>query len=111
MSMKSVNSKMSATVWRLLKHDNVLPFYGVCLNEFAPLRALVSPWMPIGDLRKYLQENSSAGRRQLASHLLSLCYPKLIGLQLKGISSGLQYLHAFEPKVIHGDVRAVSVIL
>lgn len=39
-------------IWRHLRHDNVLPFLGVCVME-SDWR-LVAPYMPNGDLRKYL---------------------------------------------------------
>ncbi len=41
-------------IWRTFKHENVCPFFGVCVDEFSPRYALVSPWMPNGNLMEYL---------------------------------------------------------
>lgn len=49
-------------IWRQLDHPNILPFYGVCKDEFAPRFAMVSPWMEGGDLPSYLKQNEYADR-------------------------------------------------
>lgn len=54
-----------ALVWHRLHHQNVMPFYGVCIWEFAPQRALISPWMKNGHLLDYLREHSSDNRCNL----------------------------------------------
>lgn len=41
-------------IWRLFNHENVCPFFGVCVDEFSPRYALVSPWMPNGNLMQFM---------------------------------------------------------
>ncbi|KAL5522142.1 hypothetical protein ACEPAF_1999 [Sanghuangporus sanghuang] len=85
-----------ALVWRRLNHPNVLPFLGMFEdNSESPRLALVSDWMDKGSLNKYLSEESSADCLILAL----------------GVARGLGYLHSLNPQVIHGDLRAVNVLV
>ncbi|OCB87579.1 kinase-like protein [Sanghuangporus baumii] len=84
-----------ALLWRKLIHPNVLPFLGICRDEFAPQIALVSHWMEKGSLVEYLTKSPSADCLKLAL----------------GIARGLQYLHGLTPRVIHGDLRAANVLI
>lgn len=54
--------------WRQLDHPNVLPFLGICTYEFHPRHAMVSAWMPNGDLLKFLKTDPKCDRLQLVSH-------------------------------------------
>ena len=51
-------------IWSTLSHDNVLPFYGASLATNAPF--IVSRYMKNGNLPKYLRQQPSANRVQLA---------------------------------------------
>ncbi|KAL5480484.1 hypothetical protein ACEPAI_1754 [Sanghuangporus weigelae] len=84
-----------ALLWRKLIHPNVLPFLGICRDEFAPQMALVSHWMEKGSLVEYLTKSPSADCLKLAL----------------GVARGLQYLHGLTPRVIHGDLRAANVLI
>lgn len=84
-----------ALLWRKLEHPNVLPFLGICRDEFAPQMALVSHWMENGNLAEYLNENQSADCLKLAI----------------GVARGLDYLHGLKPQIIHGDLRAANVLV
>ncbi|TDL20566.1 kinase-like protein, partial [Rickenella mellea] len=86
-----------AWLWQRLRHENVLPFYGVCKDEFAPMLAMISPWMDNGNLVTYLQENDlDAFNRQ--------------GM-VRGVAAGLRFLHGLKPIVVHGDLRAGNVLI
>ncbi|RDB28781.1 Serine/threonine-protein kinase HT1 [Hypsizygus marmoreus] len=85
-----------AILWRHLRHPHVLPFYGVCQWPGAPLRVcLVSPWMENENIVQYLQKNPHADRRAL----------------ILDIARGLDYLHTFDPPMIHGDLRANNILI
>ncbi|TDL20568.1 kinase-like protein [Rickenella mellea] len=86
-----------AMLWQQLRHKNILPFYGVCKDEFAPMLAMISPWMGNGTLTTHLEERNldAFGRREM----------------LKGVACGLQYLHSCKPAVVHGDLRAGNVLV
>ncbi|KAH8110411.1 kinase-like protein [Phellopilus nigrolimitatus] len=84
-----------AMIWRQFCHPNILPFYGVCTEEFSPRLALVSPWMDNGDVLSYLKHNPDTDRIAL----------------IVGISVGLCYLHTLKPLVVHGDLRAANVLI
>ncbi|KLO08915.1 kinase-like protein [Schizopora paradoxa] len=84
-----------AMIWRQFDHPNVLPFYGVCVNEFSPQSAMVAPWMQYGNILKYLTHHSDVNRIEM----------------ITGIARGLSYLHSLLPHVIHGDLRASNVLV
>ncbi|KXN91137.1 Mitogen-activated protein kinase kinase kinase 2 [Leucoagaricus sp. SymC.cos] len=79
------------TLWAHLSHPNILPLYGVFTIDLQP--ALVSPWMPNGNLQRYVHENPKI--------------PK-IPLILK-ITEGLNYLHSVG--IIHGDLKGSNVLV
>jgi serine/threonine protein kinase len=79
-----------AHVWSSAKHENVMPLLGV-----ARLRntvALVSPWMPAGDLKKYLLAHPGAN---------------VIGL-MTDVACGLAYLHS--QGMVYGNLRSVRTL-
>ena len=50
-------------IWRHLRHENILPFLGVCVMESE--WRLVAPYMSNGDLRKYLRDSNRIGDERL----------------------------------------------
>lgn len=49
-----------------VKHDNILPVYGVS-NSLAPDFCLIFPWYENGNIMEYLKGNRNANRCDLAS--------------------------------------------
>ena len=43
-------------IWRQLSHPNILKFHGINLELFQPSYCIVSPWMPKGNVSKFLQD-------------------------------------------------------
>ncbi|KDQ14108.1 hypothetical protein BOTBODRAFT_110477 [Botryobasidium botryosum FD-172 SS1] len=82
-----------AKVWSHLSHPNVLPFLGLC--ELDSTSFLVSPWMENGDALEFVQKRPDADCLQLVS----------------AVAKGLEYLHTFEPPVIHGDLRGPNILI
>ncbi|KAF9241785.1 kinase-like domain-containing protein [Melanogaster broomeanus] len=88
------------SVWARLRHENVLPFYGVAFG-FGPLPAIVGPWAHNGTLGDYLACRPglpTSSRAQL------LCE----------IASGLHYPPArlvHTQMVIHGDLTGTNVLI
>jgi len=84
-----------ALIWRKLKHKNVQPFLGigVCGTGSNQLYSLVTPWMEEGHLMEYLSNHPSSSRTEM----------------IKGIASGLHYLHS--EGIVHGDVRGENVLV
>ncbi|TDL15512.1 kinase-like protein, partial [Rickenella mellea] len=82
-----------AIIWRLLRHPNILPFYGVFRgDEHFDRLCLISPWMDAGNVVKYIAKNPDSDRFTL----------------LGDVVNGLAYLHGFQPAIIHGDLKGVS---
>lgn len=52
-------------VWRLFKHRNICPFYGICADQTASYYAFVSPWMPNGHVIEYVKKAADVDRKQL----------------------------------------------
>ncbi|CAE6454109.1 unnamed protein product [Rhizoctonia solani] len=80
-------------VWSFLDHENVLPLLGLCVvnNELG----MVSELMPNGNIQDYIRKNPDANRYQLAIH----------------ICAGLVYLHEHPKHVVHGDLKALNVVV
>ncbi|TDL22512.1 kinase-like protein [Rickenella mellea] len=103
-----------AMLWQSFDHKNVLPFFGICEEEFRPLLAMVSPWMENGDLVSYLEGNDDADRWNIVS-ILVLSRRTLTRVRMRkkirGVASGLHYLHHLKPLIVHGDLRAANVLV
>ncbi|KAJ7442744.1 kinase-like domain-containing protein [Mycena galericulata] len=85
-----------ALVWHYLKHKNIVHFLGVDSTTFrSPVRAMVSPWMPLGSVLKYMVENPSS-----PSYALGV---------LSDVLDGLSYLHS--ANVIHGDLCGRNILM
>ncbi|KIJ18501.1 hypothetical protein PAXINDRAFT_97288 [Paxillus involutus ATCC 200175] len=83
------------SIWARLRHENVLPFYGIAF-EFGPLPAIVGPWAQNGTLGGYLARNPDLPTRDRVQFLCE-------------IASGLHYLHS--QMVIHGDLTGTNVLI
>jgi serine/threonine protein kinase len=44
-----------ALIWRQLRHPHVLPFIGIDAETFRPFLCMVSPWLPHGNVLKYME--------------------------------------------------------
>ncbi|KAG9227793.1 hypothetical protein CCMSSC00406_0000561 [Pleurotus cornucopiae] len=83
-------------IWRQLCHPNILPLMGLYIPNDSPSRlCLVSPWMENGNVHQYLTKYPCANRAEL----------------LIDIASGLNYLHALRPKIIHGDLKGLNILV
>ncbi|KDQ13922.1 hypothetical protein BOTBODRAFT_110755 [Botryobasidium botryosum FD-172 SS1] len=82
-----------AEIWNHLNHPNVLPFLGLCALDL--MLFLVSPWMENGNAFDFVRGNADADCLQL----------------LAQVAKGLDYLHTFEPPVIHGDLRGCNILV
>ncbi|KZV89755.1 kinase-like protein [Exidia glandulosa HHB12029] len=81
--------------WRALRHQRVLPFYGVCdVEEGMGMVALVAPYMSNENMALYLKRNPCADKIAL----------------LFQVAEGLQYLHE-EARIVHGDIKAENVLI
>jgi len=80
-------------VWKKLQHPNVLPFIGLCTLD--SVTYMVSPWMANGNAIAYVQCHPLAPRLRL----------------LEQAATGLEYLHTFEPPIVHGDVRGCNILI
>ncbi|KAG9008699.1 hypothetical protein FRB93_006245 [Tulasnella sp. JGI-2019a] len=105
--------KREAKIWLSLNHVNVLPFYGV-IERFS-ITYLVSPWVALGDLSKFVADRLKYFEHQpLIQDSVSdqkraafLAFDE--AAIVHGIASGLAYLHACG--VIHGDIKAANILL
>ncbi|KAJ7573775.1 kinase-like domain-containing protein [Mycena floridula] len=84
-----------AILWRNLCHPNVLAFHGIHLWPGNGRMCLVSPWMENGNLVSYLKANLNANRLALAID----------------IAQGLDYLHSFNPPIVHGDLKGNNILV
>ncbi|KAG9013016.1 hypothetical protein FRB94_004409 [Tulasnella sp. JGI-2019a] len=80
-------------IWRRLNHKHVLQLYGICF--FNHLIHLVSPYAVNSHALHYLRLNPDEDRVKLIAE----------------VAAGLAYLHRNDPPIIHGDLRAVNVLV
>jgi len=66
---------------------------------------MVSEWMENGNMLDYVRDKPNADRFGLVSLILLRSGLPLTGLQLVGVTCGLDYLHSND--VIHGDLKGV----
>ncbi|KAG7085886.1 hypothetical protein E1B28_003420 [Marasmius oreades] len=82
---------------RQLRHPNILPFLGINDEVLSPSLAIITPWMPHGNLSVYLKHvPCSLGRKV-----------KL----LRQVVEGLRYLHTHSPPVVHCDIKAGNILV
>ncbi|KAJ6469282.1 kinase-like domain-containing protein [Mycena sanguinolenta] len=85
-----------ALVWHYFRHKNIVPFLGVDFTTFpSPARAMVSPWMSLGSVLKYMGENSPS-----APYALEL---------FCDVINGLEYLHSMN--IVHGDLCGRNILM
>lgn len=80
-------------IWSPLDHRYILPFLGIFAQESR--LALVSQHQKNGSLYEFLINNPDVDRIQL----------------LRSVASGLEYLHSLPVPVMHGDIRAMNVVV
>ncbi|PBK94120.1 kinase-like protein, partial [Armillaria gallica] len=86
-----------ATIWKQLKHPNILPFIGVNTTSFAERVCLISPWMMNGNIIKFLELNQDQDHDRLQ--------------YIREIASAIAFLHHFDPHIVHGDIRGHNVLI
>ncbi|KIL55232.1 hypothetical protein M378DRAFT_645270 [Amanita muscaria Koide BX008] len=93
--MKQIKRELE--IWSKINHKNVLPLLGIAhINPDANMiPAFISVRMENGNARQF--------RRRYPN------FPPL--LILHDVIQGLQYLHTFEPEIVHGDIKAVNVLI
>ncbi|XP_006459418.1 hypothetical protein AGABI2DRAFT_218607, partial [Agaricus bisporus var. bisporus H97] len=82
-----------AVLWAHLTHGNILPFYGVYIQQPSGRICIISPWMDRGDLSAYLSKFPDTPRLPL----------------VRDVIAGLRYLHASD--IVHGDLKAKNVLM
>ncbi|KAH7906222.1 kinase-like domain-containing protein [Hygrophoropsis aurantiaca] len=85
-----------AVQWAQLSSPFLLPFYGVYIMTVPVARlCLISPWMQNGNLTQYLKKKPQIDRISLMSD----------------IALGIDYLHVFDPQMIHGDLKGPNILI
>ncbi|KDQ11692.1 hypothetical protein BOTBODRAFT_449167 [Botryobasidium botryosum FD-172 SS1] len=82
-------------LWNGLRHPNILPTIGLVTDGIDIGPCLISPWMDCGDLLEYLHHHADVP-----------CLP-LIGQ----IADGLEYLHTYEPPIVHGGLKGDTIFI
>jgi len=90
-SMRRLMREMK--VWSRLHHPNILPFIGCCTLE--GISYMISPWMENGDALDFVRKGPYSCSLEL----------------LLQVANGLQYLHEFDPPVIHGDLKSANIFI
>ncbi|KZV81565.1 kinase-like protein, partial [Exidia glandulosa HHB12029] len=84
-------------VWREIKHENLLPLYGLYVG-IGQLPAMVSPWCEHGDINAYLKSCEGVSTSMKVTLLLE-------------VLQGLRYLHGYMPVIVHGDIKGANILV
>ncbi|KAG8916434.1 hypothetical protein FRC01_003155 [Tulasnella sp. 417] len=84
-------------VWAAAKHPNILELVGFYLSENYECAQLISAYIAHGNVKDYIKT----------------CNPGLeIRLNLvKGLTSGINYLHTCDPPICHGDLKPSNLLV
>ncbi|KAH8832214.1 kinase-like domain-containing protein [Flagelloscypha sp. PMI_526] len=82
-------------IWRQLRHSNVLPFLGFNDELLAPGFCLVSPFLANGSITNFLSTNRKHDMMKI----------------FVDVVRGMQYLHTFNPPIVHGDIRGANILV
>ncbi|OAX35236.1 kinase-like protein [Rhizopogon vinicolor AM-OR11-026] len=96
MRKNSRRVRRELNVWGRLKHDCILPLWGVA-NNFGPYPAMICPWVKNGALTGFLEREQDTLSSQDKFSLLN------------DIALGLQYLH--DKSIVHGDLTGSNVLV
>ncbi|PBK61348.1 kinase-like protein, partial [Armillaria solidipes] len=82
-------------VWKQLHHHNILPFIGVDDITFPDKHSLISPCMDNGNVVRYLKKHPDHNRLTC----------------IREIAAAIEFIHSFDPRVVHGDIRGSNIIV
>ncbi|CAL1702853.1 unnamed protein product [Somion occarium] len=88
-----------ALVWQQLKHPFILPFLGLERDIFKPYYCIVTPWMPLGNINQFIDEELQNDSKD----------PLPLERWLIETARGLRYLHG--EHVVHGDIRGANILI
>ncbi|EQC26344.1 TKL protein kinase [Saprolegnia diclina VS20] len=91
-----------------LNHDNIVAFVGVSWTTLHDL-ALVTEFLPNGDLRELLSHDATAQALQWT--VASSTYPVSKLQMAVNVIDAITYLHSFEPKILHRDLKSRNILL
>ncbi|KAG8989972.1 hypothetical protein FRB94_013835 [Tulasnella sp. JGI-2019a] len=83
--------------WSKLQHPNILPLLGFHLSDNLDLALIICPLQPYGNVKGYLQQMKPSNLDRLGLALDTIC--------------AVEYLHSLDPPVVHGDLKALNVLM
>ena len=98
-----------------ITHPNILPVLGVCDNPdplYKILPGMVMPFCANGNAYSYLAYRPQADRLRIVRRIIeeySCCYSP--SPQLCEVAAALTILHSGTNPVVHGDIKAVRVLI
>ncbi|KDO18849.1 TKL protein kinase [Saprolegnia parasitica CBS 223.65] len=91
-----------------LNHDNIVAFVGVSWTTLHDL-ALITEFLPNGDLRELLSRDATA--QALHWTATSDTFPVSKLQMAVNVIDAITYLHSFEPKILHRDLKSRNILL
>ncbi|KAG8789014.1 hypothetical protein FRC15_000561 [Serendipita sp. 397] len=88
-------------VWGALDHPNILPCIGYAEDNerFGPYGAFIAPWCANRDMFMYLTQYGS-----------DMSLDQRVAMW-KGVVEGVNYLHQFDPIIVHGNLNPANILL
>ncbi|KAF9528676.1 kinase-like domain-containing protein [Crepidotus variabilis] len=84
-----------ASIWRQLRHPNILPLIGVSMEIFPRRYCFVIPWMKNGSVISYLKAHPEQDK----------CF------FIRQIVEGVAYLHQLDPPIAHKDLKGENILV
>lgn len=85
------------SVLNILRHPNIVTFYGACLNE--DWLAIVMEYISLGSLYRLLHLEK-----------VELSWSDRLSIALQ-IIKGINYLHKHQPQILHRDIKSSNLLL
>ncbi|KAF1318099.1 Tkl protein kinase, partial [Globisporangium splendens] len=97
-----------------LEHPKVVQFVGYCWGKTMTELALVTEYLPNGNLNTLLKKQSKSADQLFSwysSQLEGTTTPAAKVLIAMDVAEALVYLHSFEVPIVHGAIQAENVLL
>lgn len=90
-------------ILRHVRHPHIVAFHGACVHERMCQFSLILEWVDGETLKKFVSRRQEDNFPKLTDEIRAHV--------IHGICSALRYLHAYDPCIIHGDLKSGNIMV